>query len=270
MPARILTALVALTLLAGCRAPRALDTHAVLADPALGRAVRAVVPLITEPPGSGPTSAPDGLLHVGVSSALVLRTDLLLTAAHSVTGRTIDTPDGGLALIGERTRGARVVSRGSPARRGWAFLARGIAAADDWALVAIDTPMQPETGVVCAFTEPVPGERCLVVGFPTGYLPDGWDHGVPNPGRVSSARWTPPVPIVIEGVVTRVEAHACAVRVRGRRPALDGMSGGGAFVRRGNGWRPIGVLATGTVGLTGQELGIVRPPDAALGAAADP
>ncbi len=198
------TALTLPLLLAACSSypsePYGSDEHPRV-DP---RDLRCVVVLSHDGPGTG--------------SGVVLRPDRLLTARHVVEAFTDDLDAEFRLRIGFDWHRARIVARGPEHTL-----------EDDWALVDVAPPLDPEkapsAAVLAAATEPgyhpKPRQEILLAGYATRFYPN----------RIVDPRL--PVPLVVTRYVStdlkRGDSPPSWV-LQDRSLDLEGMSGGGAFV----------------------------------------
>lgn len=220
--------------MSGCASPRQLSAEMIAAEPGLADAARSVLPMILIPGLDVHTAAPNGSGELSVGSAVVLASDRLFTAAHVVVDKIPkgdETVFAHLSLIGDRPRHARILEHGDP--EGWR---------DDWALLLVEPIDAPP---VAGLTVPEVGERCVVIGYPTSRLPDGWGNRIVVHDPNGEATWTPPAPIAFEGCVARLDArYGYRIATAGPRGySLGGLSGGGAFVQRNGKWMLIGVVS---------------------------
>lgn len=259
-------ALVAITLFGCGSALQPLDAFVVETDPAIYEATRSVRPILmyredAKPNGDDRRRRRKPVI-ASLASLIVLGDDLALTAAHCVADRPIEwaAPDqpGLPALVGWRTMPARVIERGEP---------------DDvmteWALLGLqgfrEGPGYRDDGVpIQAVTDPVIGERCLLIGYPQKYLGRTWHRGIPHPMSPTDedATWRPPAPLVFEGRVVGVgttdRGHRISIDSRGE--PLKGLSGGGAFVLRDGAWALVGTIAQEEQWWWKREIGVAPVP----------
>jgi len=247
---RFLIALVGVLLVGGCAQPRALSDREVHSDAALSEAARHVVPMFT-----ANAYGDDGMLSGDIASIVVLPGGRGLTAAHCIEDedfRRADDPDSNtieltidgethrfvmssLGLVGSRTRSIVIEAEGDADDH-----------ARDWAVLAIDWEGAPEGEPVREVATPAAGEVVYLVGYPSAYLPAGWDRGIPYPDRPTptDSDWAFPEPTVIVGRMAPPNRDwGMVVDLPGMGGMdLAGLSGGGAFVRRGDRMALIGLV----------------------------
>ncbi|MFG0306639.1 MAG: hypothetical protein ACF8Q5_10560 [Phycisphaerales bacterium JB040] len=243
--------LSAALLLVGCAQPRALTSDEINADPAIARAVLHVLPLFATA-----SITPDGELEGTIASVILLPNGRGLTAAHSAVGKgflhasdpeasTIRlTVDGepraytmsALGLIGSRSREIVVADEGDAENH-----------ALDWALLEIDWEGMPEGAPVTELDTPTPGETVYLVGYPSRYLPDGWDAGMPRPDwpTPEDSGWLyPPATVLAGRALPHHDRWGLQVELPGVGSLdLFGLSGGAAFVRNDDRMALVGVVS---------------------------
>ncbi len=238
-----------------------LDTDLIGSDPALQTAARSVLVMVTMPTSKDQRGR--RRMSIKLSSGIIIGDDRVLTAAHSVVGRRMDRPEHTRwtprIFAGWRTHPARVLDRGDPE-----------SIAGEWAIVELQGLREGDAFTddgppVAGLTDPILGERAVLIGYPTNYLDDGWYRGVPSLWRPTPDRsgWRPPPPVVFEGRVTGVgtpDGHRVAIGTKGDE--LGGLSGGGAFVRRDGVWKLIGPIAHDEQWGWKREIGVTVLPRA--------